>query len=215
MANSIELGRPFIAVGINYRLNIFGFAASPLLIRAQKGTSGTKGCNFGLVDQRNALRWVAANIAAFGGDPSQITLGGQSAGASSVHAHVLEATAVNSNPLFCRAIMESGAVGTLGPNSLASGQDNFDKLTKALGLAGLHHEEMLARLRDVPASKMIETGAALGWWVFPLIADGYTIRSSILRRWEVSLGNGEIQALQPYCKRQMTLMAGDCDTEVR
>ncbi|KAH0334969.1 alpha/beta-hydrolase, partial [Aureobasidium melanogenum] len=151
--DSISLGRPFIAIGINYRLNIFDFAASPLLMHAQNHAAGIKGCNFGLVDQRNALRWVSANISAFGGDQNRITLGGQSVGASSVHAHVLEATAVQSIPLFSRAIMEVGAMGTLGPISMASAQANFDKLTKALDLTGLDgHSKSLNKLSRITAS---------------------------------------------------------------
>ncbi|KAG9605105.1 alpha/beta-hydrolase, partial [Aureobasidium melanogenum] len=213
VASSIALGRPFITVGINYRLNIFGFAASPLLMHAQKDIAGIKGCNFGLVDQRNALEWVSTNISAFGGDPNQITLGGQSAGASSVHAHVIEATAVQGYPLFSRAIMESGAMGTLGPSSMASAQANFDSLTKALDLTGLDDDEMLARLRAVPASKIVDTGIALGWWVFPLTLDGHTIRTSTTRRWEVSLGNEGVEPVQRPSRKQMVVMAGDCDTE--
>ncbi|KAH0359447.1 alpha/beta-hydrolase, partial [Aureobasidium melanogenum] len=160
-----------------------------------------------------ALRWVSANISAFGGNPNWITLGGQSAGASSVHAHVLEATAVHSNQLFGRAIMESGALGTLGPISMASAQARFDKLTKALGLTGSDDSEMLDRLRAVPASKIVDTGISLGWWVLPLTLDGYTVRKSPTRRWEVCLGIDEVGFVQRQSRKQMVVMAGDCDTE--
>lgn len=80
----------------------------------------------GLVGHQNALKWVSVNISAFGADPGQIILSDQSAGAGSVHAHVLEATAVQGSPSFSRAIMKSGAMGTLKPSSVASAQANFD-----------------------------------------------------------------------------------------
>ncbi|KAJ5981160.1 alpha/beta-hydrolase [Penicillium canescens] len=66
---SVALGTPMIAVTTNYRLNLFGFAASSEIIDAQPNGQ-LKGCNCGLRDQRVALRWVHRNIAAFGGEAS-------------------------------------------------------------------------------------------------------------------------------------------------
>ncbi|KAG9523125.1 hypothetical protein KCV07_g2793, partial [Aureobasidium melanogenum] len=213
LASSTALGHPSIAVGINYRLNIFGFAATPLLMHAQNNSAGIKGCNFGLMYQRNALKWVSANTSAFGGDQNRITLSDQSAGASSVQAHVLEATGVQGNPSLSRAIMESGVMGTLGPSSVASAQADLDKLAKALDLTGLDNNEMLTRLRAVTTSKIGDTGIALRWWVFPLTLDGHTIRISTNCRWEVSLGNEGVKPMQRPFRKQMVVMAGDCDTE--
>ncbi|MFT4254501.1 MAG: carboxylesterase family protein, partial [Caulobacter sp.] len=68
--------RGVIMVTINYRVGVFGFLAHPDLT-AEAGTSG----NYGLMDQAEALRWIKANIAAFGGDPARVTIAGQSAGA--------------------------------------------------------------------------------------------------------------------------------------
>ena len=89
-----------VVVSIEYRLGVFGFLAHPAL-RAATGTSS----NLGLLDQRAALRWVADNIAAFGGDPARVTLFGQSAGAMSACAHVASPA---SEGLFRAAILESG-----------------------------------------------------------------------------------------------------------
>ncbi|CAO3421159.1 hypothetical protein [Azospirillum endophyticum] len=101
-----------IVVTLNYRLGALGFMA------AQVPADGTKGAqtvdingNFGLDDQRNALRWVQANIARFGGDPSQVTLFGESAGAMSTGLHLFASPA--SAPLFQAAIMESNPIGSL------------------------------------------------------------------------------------------------------
>jgi para-nitrobenzyl esterase len=90
-----------VVVTINYRLGVFGFLAHPALT-AQAGQSG----DYGLVDQQAALRWVHQNIAAFGGDPRQVTIGGESAGGWSVCAHL---SAPDSRGLFARAMIQSGS----------------------------------------------------------------------------------------------------------
>jgi para-nitrobenzyl esterase len=100
--NMAEKG--IITVTVNYRLGIFGFVAHPLLsAEADSKASG----NYGLYDQQAALTWVQNNIAAFGGDPNNITIAGESAGAISVTAHML---AEDSIPLFQKAIVESGSI---------------------------------------------------------------------------------------------------------
>lgn len=96
-------GMDAVVVSVNYRLGVFGFMAPPA------GTSGA-GHVLGLEDQRLAMRWVKANIAAFGGDPENITLAGESAGAASVCMH-LQAPEQTTG-LFHRAIIQSSACGT-------------------------------------------------------------------------------------------------------
>jgi len=91
-----------IIVTMNYRLNIFGFLASSELTAAS-GTSG----NYGILDQQAALRWVRDNVAAFGGDPARVTLGGQSSGGTSIFA-LLASPA--SRGLFAAAISLSGSI---------------------------------------------------------------------------------------------------------
>ncbi len=91
-----------VAVTINYRLNALGFFASDETYR-QYGTTG----NWGHLDQVKALEWVRDNIAAFGGDPGKVTIGGESAGSYSVSALILSPMAKN---LFHGAILESGTV---------------------------------------------------------------------------------------------------------
>jgi para-nitrobenzyl esterase len=91
-----------ILVTINYRLNIFGFLAHPdLSSESPKGVSG----NYGILDQIAALKWIKNNIQQFGGDPKNITIFGQSAGAMSVQALV---TSSLSKDLMQKAIMQSG-----------------------------------------------------------------------------------------------------------
>ncbi len=72
-----------IVVTVNYRLSALGYRAHPAL--EARGESG----NYGFLDQQAALRWVRRNAAAFGGDPDNVTLFGQSAGAHSTCAHMV------------------------------------------------------------------------------------------------------------------------------
>ncbi|MEV4639918.1 carboxylesterase family protein [Actinoplanes sp. NPDC049548] len=95
-----------MVVTVNYRLGVFGFFGLPGL-----PGSGT----FGLQDQQAALRWVRRNAAAFGGDPGNVTLAGQSAGGQSVCSHLTSPSAAG---LFDRAIIQSGSCLTDWPSGL-------------------------------------------------------------------------------------------------
>lgn len=97
-----------VVVTANYRLNVFGFLGGEVL-RDEEGSTG----NWGLRDQRRAMQWVQENIAGFGGDPSRVTIFGESAGAGSVAAHLSSPRSYAASPaLFHSAIMESGSPGT-------------------------------------------------------------------------------------------------------
>lgn len=99
-----------ILVTINYRLNIFGWMVHPMLsAESEQGISG----NYGLMDQIYALKWVRRNIAAFGGDPDNITVAGQSAGAMSVQAVI---TSPLTKGMVAKAIMQSGGGMTPVPD---------------------------------------------------------------------------------------------------
>ena len=75
--NSVSLGKPMIGVSVNNRLSAWGFLYS-------NEVAGTGNTNLGLRDQRLALHWLQENIAAFGGDPTKVTIWGESAGANNV-----------------------------------------------------------------------------------------------------------------------------------
>lgn len=77
MNQSVAIGKPIIAVSLNYRLSLWGFTSSNEL--ASDGS-----LNIGLRDQRLALHWIQENIQAFGGNPRKVTIWGESAGAASV-----------------------------------------------------------------------------------------------------------------------------------
>ena len=95
----VERSQSHIVVTINYRLDIFGFPYARGLANSQQ--------NLGILDQRGALEWVRDNIAAFGGDPSRITLMGRSAGAVSVDVH---AFAFSHEPIAQAHYMQSGTI---------------------------------------------------------------------------------------------------------
>ncbi|WP_205880281.1 carboxylesterase/lipase family protein [Lichenicoccus roseus] len=99
--DAIVRANGIVGVSFNYRLGALGFLALPALA----GPRGETG-DYGLLDQQAALRWVRANIAAFGGDPDDVTIGGESAGGWSVCSQMV---APGSAGLFGRAIIESGS----------------------------------------------------------------------------------------------------------
>ena len=111
---SVENEQPLLVVTVNYRLGLLGFLADEGLFdersgRANQSTTG----NYGVLDQMMALQWIKTNIAAFGGDPTQITVGGESAGGISVT--ILLTSPLIVKETFQRAIIESGA---LWPNAV-------------------------------------------------------------------------------------------------
>ncbi|HEX7006756.1 MAG TPA: carboxylesterase/lipase family protein [Alphaproteobacteria bacterium] len=126
-----------VAVGVNYRLGALGFLRLP----------GVSPGNLGLMDQIAALRWVRENIAAFGGDPEQVTVAGQSAGA---HAIAYLMAMPSTEGLFRRAILQSAPLGRR-PAGAEKTTRVADRLLDALGIAASE----AARLRDVPAEQII------------------------------------------------------------
>jgi para-nitrobenzyl esterase len=140
--------RGVVFVSIAYRLGPFGFLAHPEL-SAEAG--GAASGNYGLMDQIAALRWLQTNIAAFGGDPAQVTIAGQSAGAMSVSLLMASPAAAG---LFHRAIGQSGGVFEpiqLAPNYLLA-QAEKDGVAYATSVGA----GSLAELRELPAEKLLQ-----------------------------------------------------------
>ncbi|WP_235017763.1 carboxylesterase/lipase family protein [Thermomonospora echinospora] len=115
-----------VVVNFNYRLGAFGYFAHPGL--AQESAQGLAG-NYGLLDQQAALRWVKENIAAFGGDPGNVTIFGESAGGGSVCQNLISPRAAG---LFDRAIAQSGC-GFPMPTQEAQQSSGSAWATSALG----------------------------------------------------------------------------------
>ncbi|KAK6992566.1 carboxylic ester hydrolase [Favolaschia claudopus] len=139
---SIKMGEPVIYVSLNYRVSAFGFLASKEVRAAGVG-------NLGLQDQRQAFRWVQKYIGAFGGDPSKVTIWGESAGAISASLHMI-ANNGNHEGLFRGAFMESGSPIPVGP--LENGQKYYDAIVKQVGCSSA--ADTLACLRTVPYSAL-------------------------------------------------------------
>lgn len=134
-----------IYVNVTYRLNVFGFLAHPELTEeSDYGASG----NYGLLDQVASLRWVRDNIAAFGGNPDNVTIFGQSAGAGNVHAHC---TSPLTKDLFKRAISISGS----GIVSLMRAGTLADEERKGLAFQKACSCSSLKELRDLPEAMVL------------------------------------------------------------
>ena len=134
-----------VVVTINYRLGALGYFAHPALTKAAK--PGEPVGNYGLMDQIAALKWVQRNIAAFGGDPKNVTVFGESAGGMSTLSLLATPSA---RGLYQRAIVESG-VGWFQPVPLAKKEAEGAALLAKAGLAGT----TAAELRAIPVDKLV------------------------------------------------------------
>jgi para-nitrobenzyl esterase len=156
-----------VVVSINYRLGLLGWLANPAL-----DAEGHPFANYGLLDQQLALRWVKSNIAGFGGDPGNVTLGGQSAGSIDTEANVASKLATG---LFQRAIFESVVLdGTPLPAAEKLGAD----FAEAAGCGREATPEAAACLRRLPVQRIMQlagTQSKPGPYIDILIADGQIV----------------------------------------
>jgi para-nitrobenzyl esterase len=156
---------PTVVVTINYRLGLLGYLGHPAL-----DAEGHDFGNYGLMDQQEALRWIQRNIAAFGGDAGNVTVGGQSAGSTSTAAAVISP---GSAGLFHRAIFQSGPLLTVAPLALAEERGN--NFAKAAGCGTDTTPEAAKCLRALSVDKVLSlqgTAAANGPYVTGLMVDG-------------------------------------------
>ena len=122
-----------VVVTINYRVGLFGFFVTPALA-AEAAREHEPPGNYGLQDMIAALQWIQRNIAAFGGDPNAVTVGGQSAGAMAVHDLIVSPLATG---LFQRAIADSGFPDTVPAPSLADSEKAGERFARSKGAASL------------------------------------------------------------------------------
>lgn len=152
-----------VFVSINYRVGIFGFFAHPELTK-ESGNNASG--NYGLMDQMAALKWVQKNIAAFGGDPRNVTIAGQSAGSMSVNCLVASPLA---NGLFNKAIGESGASFTNGNTNLQKAEEDGTKIMRSLNVSSI------ADMRAIPAEELRKRTQGS----YRPIVDGYVLPDDI------------------------------------
>ncbi|KAL2813467.1 carboxylesterase [Aspergillus cavernicola] len=142
---SVKMGRPMIGVSLNYRLHCWGFMWSKEIKDSGVG-------NLGFRDQRLALHWIQENVAAFGGDPGQVTIWGESAGGNSVGTQLI-AYGGRNDGLFRAAISESGAPSTYDRYQTAEDwQPYYDAIVNASGCS--FAADTLACLRTVPTDTL-------------------------------------------------------------
>jgi para-nitrobenzyl esterase len=137
-----------VVVSINYRLGIFGFLAHPEL--SAESSAGISG-NYGLLDQIAALKWVQERIALFGGDPNNVTLFGESAGAADIAYLMISPMA---NGLFRKAISQSG--GYLINSTLTLKQGEKTGLRFAAELTGLGEEVATETVLEIMRKKSVD-----------------------------------------------------------
>jgi para-nitrobenzyl esterase len=165
--NGAHLARTgLVIVTINYRLGAFGFLAYPgLTAESPHHSSG----NYGILDQIAALRWIKANIRAFGGNPRNVTVWGQSAGAFSVGALLASPEAKD---LFERAQADSG-LGVFG----RQGMDLADAEKIGIRFAAQHHATSLKQLRSIPAADLLARPGDPPFLFIPIV-DGWVLPAS-------------------------------------
>lgn len=157
---------------MNYRLGIFGFFSHPELTKESPHQASG---NYGLLDQNAALKWVQQNIAAFGGDPKNVTIFGESAGSFSVSAQMASPL---SQGLFQRAIGESGAFfpgpsATLPALAVAQTEKNGEEFGAKIGAP------TLAALRAKPADELLKALTPPMAFRFAPNIDGYFLPASV------------------------------------
>jgi para-nitrobenzyl esterase len=187
-----------VLVTLNYRLGVLGYLAHPRL--TEESPHGASG-NYGLLDQIEALRWVRQNIPAFGGDPDNVTLFGESAGALSI---IELMTSPVARGLFHKVILQSGYLVS-NPElrrsrfGLPSAHDTGEWLARELGAADL------AGLRAMDAKALVERAAAAGFDPQATI-DGWVLPRQILECFDrgeqaavpmiVGFNEGEVRSLR-------------------
>ena len=190
VAASEALGHPVLVVQANYRVSAFGFlGGAQVRAEGEREGAASAASNVGLRDQRLALRWVAENIAAFGGDPDRVTIWGESAGAVSLLYHMLidgGDHTYQGRPLFRGAIMNSGSSIPVQPVDGAAAQEVFDAVAEAGGcraseaaddnslecLRGLPYEDLLNATNAAP-SLLTHTGIAFSFPPRPDTGDNF------------------------------------------
>jgi para-nitrobenzyl esterase len=175
LATGGPLGTPTVVVTLNYRLGLFGFLAHPAL-----DAEGHLFANYGIMDQQAVLRWVQTNIAAFGGDPGRVALGGQSAGAQDTGVNMISPLAAG---LFNRAIYESSPLSSLTP--LAIGLKRGMAFATAAGCPG-QDAAAAACLRALPAAEILQlegTPNVTGPYVTGPMIDGVLMPITPITAW--------------------------------
>ena len=168
-----------IVVNLGYRLGVFGyFADESLKAESEHGTTG----NYGLLDQIKALEWVRDNIAAFGGDPDNVTLAGESAGAASVSAIC---TSPLAKGLFRRVQLESSTVVSIEPPH--SFRSYADAIASGDELKTRYDGKTAAELRSLDAETLVNEAYTQHY----MTVDGYALEETPYESYKKGVHNEE------------------------
>ncbi|KAI0091742.1 carotenoid ester lipase precursor [Irpex rosettiformis] len=188
---SIDMGEPIIYVSMNYRLS-----------GEEVKTAGV--ANLGLRDQRQSFHWVQKYITAFNGDPSKVTIWGQSAGADSVAIHML-ANHGDKERLFCGAFMQSGPPLPYG--DISKGQKYYDQLVADAGCKNA--TDSLQCLREVPVDVIQDMMNAT-----PSILSPESLHITWVPRADGSfIPDPPMQAVAKDYIAKIPFVSGECDDE--
>lgn len=158
-----------VFVSINYRVGVFGFLAHPELTKESNHQSSG---NYGFLDQIAALKWIQKNIAAFGGDPNNVTIAGQSAGAFSVTALIASPLAKG---LFHKAIAQSGGLlSNMLSQDLAKAEEQGTAFMKKA------NANSIAELRNKSSAALQEISNNQDLGRFGTTLDGYVLPSNLI-----------------------------------
>lgn len=190
--------RGVVLVSINYRLGVLGYLAHPEL--SKESADDTSG-NYGLLDQIQALHWVRQNIAAFGGDPGNVTIFGESAGALSVEYLLASPKARGA---FDKAIVQSGYLFTT-PELRARRGEEFPAEDIGLWLGAQLKAPSLAALRALDARELVDATAKTGYVPYGTI-DGKVMKRQLVDTFDrgeqapvpliAGFNSGEIRSLR-------------------
>lgn len=175
LATGGPLGIPTVVVTINYRLGLLGF-----LSESHLNSEGHSWGNYGILDQQAALRWVQENITAFGGDPSKVALGGQSAGAVDTSANLISPSAAG---LFSRAIMESPVLGVFGTAADALSRGNAFAAAASCSDAACLRKLSVARILQLQGTTKAVNGAYSDLSFVTVFVDGNIIPDQPIAVW--------------------------------
>lgn len=173
---SQRINQPVIVVTFNYRLGPLGFLGGSAIAAENNG-------NAGMLDQRLVLEWVQDHINDFGGDPSKVTIFGESAGAMSVFNHMVAKdgdNTYNGKPLFRAAIMQSGSANPFGTITDPFPQQMYQRFANAADCGNLNDADTMSCLRSKPTDVIQRAGnmfpAIEKFGIIPMVA-GFSPRA--------------------------------------
>ncbi|PVH76547.1 alpha/beta-hydrolase [Cadophora sp. DSE1049] len=192
---SIKEGSPVMGININYRVGLPGFLASQELL-----TAGIK-TNNGLRDQKTALLWIHKYIEGFGGDPNNITVVGESAGAISCFLHL-----ESEQPLFNRIVAMGGTPLLLKPVPIPVACGIYDMVIERLGIAKMTTADEKAKaLKEASVEQLVAAAEHLP--MLPIIDGEYVKSAATFSKWSFQ------DTSMPGTKWCESIMMGDCEMD--